>query len=575
MRISSARIRGYRTLKDEIDLDLAGGLTLVGPNNAGKTNALKAIRLFFTGYENTLGYSRDVDLSKGQKAQTNIALTFKGDESSDSEFYDSVKKLRELLGLPEASSGEVTIYLTFSNNSNPVYRVFPNSKRPKTGTLNAQYSRYERAFIDSVLDRFKVHYIPSDKGIPQLYSDLVLPFLVKKAFGVVHPHLKQVSEALAEASEKLNKTLSEAGLKDVSCSFNFPSTPDFLSKDIHFDISDPGQTSIFSKGMGIQSTALMAAFEWITQQEIEAGKSVVWLLEEPESYLHPELVNHSNSIISKLREQSQVIITTHALGFVPQNPKALLGVEREDGWTQIKRYKTYREASQRIRQSLGVQFSDFYNLATYNIFVEGETDREMIQEIIDLLKGNEDVEGMPYITSNEVGILDWGGVKSLEGFMRATYEFIRAERPCMVMLDGDEAGDKTRRDLQQFFGNKEIGFEANVNFVSVRRGFAMEGLFPDAWIIEMNAEHPNWFKDFSVDASGQLQPFTLKDDNKRSANQFLLSKARSAGSHEWAEKWLDVLRVLNSGLGQQSKRIYGKAIINAPDRVAETAVTSA
>lgn len=54
MRISSARIRGYRTLKDEIDLDLTGGLTLVGPNNAGKTNALKAIRLFFTGYEKTL-----------------------------------------------------------------------------------------------------------------------------------------------------------------------------------------------------------------------------------------------------------------------------------------------------------------------------------------------------------------------------------------------------------------------------------------------------------------------------------------------------------------------------------------
>lgn len=178
MRISSARIRGYRTLKDEIDLDLTGGLTLVGPNNAGKTNALKAIRLFFTGYENTLGYSRDIDLSKGQKAQTNIALTFTGDESSDSEFYDSVKKLRELLGLPEASSGEVTIYLTFSNNSNPVYRVFPNSKRPTIGTFNAQYSRYERAFIDSVLDRFKVHYIPSDKGIPQLYNDLVLPFLV-------------------------------------------------------------------------------------------------------------------------------------------------------------------------------------------------------------------------------------------------------------------------------------------------------------------------------------------------------------------------------------------------------------
>lgn len=573
MRISNARIRGYRTLKDEIELDLSKGLTLVGPNNAGKTNALKAIRLFFTGYDNSLEYSRDIDLSKGQKAQTNIALTFTGSPESDAEFYDNVQKLRDLLDLPPATAGEVTVYLTFSNNSNPVYRVFPNSKRPTNGTLNAQYSRHERTLIDYVLERFRVHYIPSDKGISQLYNDLVLPFLVKKAFGVVQPHLKKVSEALSEASAKLNQTLSESGLTDVSCSFNFPSTPEFLSKDIHFDISDPGQTSIFSKGMGIQSTALMAAFEWITQQEMDSGKSVVWLLEEPESYLHPELVNHSNNIISRLRSQSQVVITTHALGFVPQDPKALLGVEREDGWTQIKKYKTYREASQRIRQSLGVQFSDFYNLATYNVFVEGETDREMIQAIVELLRSTEAVLSMNLMTSSELGILDWGGVKSLDGFMRATYEFIRVERPCMIMLDGDEAGDRTRRDLQQFFGNKGIPFEANLHFVSVRKGFAMEGLFPDAWIIEMRDQHPGWFKDFSVDAAGDLQPFTLKDDNKRSANTYLLTKARTASDFAWADKWLAVLKVLDDGLQRQADRIYGDkpATAATPEKAAPVA----
>ena len=49
MRITTARIKTYRTVKDEISLDLKDGLTLVGPNNVGKTNILKAIRTFFTG----------------------------------------------------------------------------------------------------------------------------------------------------------------------------------------------------------------------------------------------------------------------------------------------------------------------------------------------------------------------------------------------------------------------------------------------------------------------------------------------------------------------------------------------
>ncbi|MGP9500572.1 AAA family ATPase, partial [Halomonas sp. AOP43-D1-4] len=56
MKIDNLRIRNFRTIGKEQTIDLAKGLTIVGPNSSGKTNILKAIEIIFTGFENKLGY---------------------------------------------------------------------------------------------------------------------------------------------------------------------------------------------------------------------------------------------------------------------------------------------------------------------------------------------------------------------------------------------------------------------------------------------------------------------------------------------------------------------------------------
>ena len=61
-------------------------MTLVGPNNSGKTNLLKAIQVLFTGYANTYGYARDIDLTFGVgRSRTSIIATFVGDPIADKE----------------------------------------------------------------------------------------------------------------------------------------------------------------------------------------------------------------------------------------------------------------------------------------------------------------------------------------------------------------------------------------------------------------------------------------------------------------------------------------------------------
>ena len=362
---------------------------------------------------------------------------------------------------------------------------------------------------------------------------------------------------MSETAKTLTDTLSKAGLNSISCSFSFPSTAEKIFRDVYFNIKDPNETSIFSKGMGIQSAALLGAFNWITDEEISAGKSVVWLLEEPESYLHPELASQCDRLIDELRAKSQVVTTTHSLGFVPQDPRRIMGLSLEDGWTKSNTFKTYHEATSRIRSSLGVKFSDYYNLATYNILAEGETDREYVNKVLSKLSIDQK-SNLPILSSTQYSILDQGGVTALEGFLRATYEFIRKERPCIVMLDGDDAGDKARKNLQGFFGGKNIPFQANQHYISVKDRFSIEGLFPNDWIKAIQSENPGWFSDFSLDASGKLQPFKLHDANKRQFLNRIFQMLDKAEDDSWASDWIIVLKALEAALQKEAIRIYGQ-----------------
>lgn len=560
MKIRSARIRSYRTVKDETTIDVRDGLTLVGPNNAGKTNLLKALRLFFTGYENAYRYDRASDLSLGQGGtQTSVSVTFSANgDAGDEKLYEQFDAIRQALGLPVDDQEDIVIYLTMSPTSRPVYRLYPNTKRPPAGTLNAQYSKLERSFVDDVLGSFSVHYIPSDKSTSQLYEGLVLPFIFKRAFSAIEPALEDIRAAMGVTAGTLTSALHKAGLTNMSCSFSFPELPDKLFREAYFNISDPNETNISEKGMGIQSAALLSSFIWITNEEHDMGKNVLWLLEEPESYLHPELAENCRTLLIRLREISQVVTTTHALGFVPQDPKNIVGVERVDGWTKTTTFKTYTEATSRIRRSLGVKFSDFYNLNIYNLLVEGETDREYIQLFISAISKDRDLRSRyPILTSGQISILDHGGVKGIEGFVKVTYEFIRQERPCIIVLDGDKAGDDCRKAIQGYLSNKDIHVRANEHYVSVRDRFSIEGLFPDEWIVDVQREHPNWFSDFSVDATGTLQPFGVKDDHKRQFMSSMISRMERTPGLSWADRWLTVLAAIENGLKVEAERIYG------------------
>ncbi len=129
----------------------------------------------------------------------------------------------------------------------------------------------------------------------------------------------------------------------------------------------------------------------------------------------------------------------------------------------------------------------------------------------------------------------------------------------LTILDGDPAGDKTRRNLQGYLGNKKIPFHANKDFISLHTGFSLEGLFPHEWIVEAQGSNPDWFgDDYSVDVEGKLQPFSMKNEkSKIQLRTYLIDKANEQEDLSWTTRFTQVFDTLETALSESYKRVYG------------------
>ncbi|TLX48024.1 hypothetical protein C1E24_04265 [Pseudoalteromonas phenolica] len=565
MKIESIKIKNFRTIDEELTIDLDGSLTIVGPNSSGKTNILKAVEMLFTGFENKNKYLFERDFPKKlDSGQTSLVGTFVLDDESE-EALKLYNDINLCLETPKSLSRSINVYLTFSRSGKPIYRLFVGEKHNPKKTK--EFNSLQNKLINIILDSFVCHYVSSVKNTHELFNELLLPSIRSSISEILGEKLPEIHQGLDEISSTIDKQLDLVGLGHIRAQFKLPNnTLENILSSFEYHLSDPVETIIESKGMGVQSAAIFAAFSWITKRERDLGKRSIWLIEEPESYLHPELSSSCNLMLNSLSEEGYLIRTTHSLKFVPQDPKRVIGTEVEKGYTRTRTYDTYTESTKSIRSALGVKFSDYMNLGILNIFVEGKTDRELFQWVLSKLQVKATGK-YSWDNVRNAEFIDFGGTSALEGFMKATYEYVSKERATVVILDGDDAGDKTRKNLQGFFGKKGINFDFNKEFIMLPQGFAIEGLFPESWLIEANREHPNWFSGFSLDMHNKLLPFTTKNENnKGQLREYLKRKAESSENDDWASSFITLFDLIDSSLEKTSEKI--SASLNQGDEAA-------
>ncbi|WP_350312656.1 AAA family ATPase [Dickeya fangzhongdai] len=552
MKINKIRVKNYRSIRTELLVDFDNLLTIIGPNNSGKSNFLKAIFLFFDSVKND-SYSIS-DLPFGVSGeQTSISISFIIEHNSS--FLQSYKELASLL--EEEKGGDdlsITLYLSFSSTGKPIYRFFTNDKI-KPGKKE-DFRRMQEELVSDFLGTFSCKYIPSEKNSGKLFSDFFVPHLKRYIGELIQDQQEKVSNALYSVSSSIDKNFSDAGLSGIKCEFELPNGL-FSSALSNFDffINDGEKTHFFMKGSGIQAATTLACFKWITSQESKYGKHVIWLIEEPESYLHPALIDSCRKMIQDLSTVSTVFATTHAIGFIPSDHNKILktSLTKEKG-TYFDKFKGYAEATDSIRSSLGVKFSDYYSLTEFNVFVEGKTDKLIIEHMLSLIK----TKGVSnkFEALRKASIMDFSGTGSLKDFLKATYSFMYRERSIVVVFDGDDAGLKATKDLNGYFGNKSINFSSNQEYIILPNRAPIEALFPEEWLEELSKES-DWIK-IERDVNNKLVSLNMKGEKKMNIAKWLIDKSVQVtkdnnGTYQWASNFINVFKKIDGMLKNNAK----------------------
>jgi putative ATP-dependent endonuclease of OLD family len=122
---------------------------------------------------------------------------------------------------------------------------------------------------------------------------------------------------LKPIEEQIQSKLSEQyGNTEVKFNFTLPEITDFL-KSGHIDLSDNGiQTTSSEKGTGMQralALSLIQVYADITSNGKEdISKPIMFFIDEPETFLHPQAQNRLLDSLEKISSQSQVFIVTHS-----------------------------------------------------------------------------------------------------------------------------------------------------------------------------------------------------------------------------------------------------------------------
>src|SRR6185437_8697056 len=116
MRISSLRIENFRSI-EALDLELGETTVFIGPNNAGKTAILDAVRIALTrrwGQRGTGFTEYDVHLAKESddpKSSPGISIELRAEEATAGEWPDGMQQALEEISQTDPVNGKSSITL--------------------------------------------------------------------------------------------------------------------------------------------------------------------------------------------------------------------------------------------------------------------------------------------------------------------------------------------------------------------------------------------------------------------------------------------------------------------------------
>lgn len=411
MELRRFKVERYRSISSAT-LDLRALTVLVGPNNEGKSNILRAMVLGMTafgGFAQADGgakyrmsqfmrgpvdydWDRDFPMNQRNGPTKTTALEFdfllSGSEIAD---FESI--------VGSKINGELKVKLSFSQDGTVSIRIV----KKRAGKVWTTKAGTIAAFVGS---RIGVEYVPSVRTSEE--AERVVGRLVAQELRTLErePEYREAMRVIDELQkprlEEIGRSVQETlahFLPDVrAVTVNLAESRRYMGptpRGVEIIVDDGHATSLDRKGDGIQS---LAAIALLRRAAMDRGQNRTFVLavEEPEAHLHPFAIRELRSVLGQIARDQQVVLTTHSP--LLADP---LHVDR-NVIVEDSKARAARSIAE-VRKCLGVRLEDNLQSARLALVAEGEHDVAALSAVLsdispalarDLAQGSLVIEGL-------------------------------------------------------------------------------------------------------------------------------------------------------------------------------------
>ncbi len=397
MKLASFSVTNFRSITSAYKITISDKIVLIGKNNEGKSNLLKALNIAMTILDYYSETGGPAQYSRKQRSR-NLRIADENVYWWERDFPISKRK-------PKSTSGQSILRITFELTEQEIIDFHQLTKSRLDGFLPIEIEIGYDGILSCkvakkgkgantltsklpliaafVCDRININYIPAIRTnnesmtiIRRMLGSELTELEVRDDYKAA---LKTINDLQKPILQKLENNLQESlkvflpSISSVQLETSEENRRHYLRSEIKLIINDGIPTDIEYKGDGVKSLVALSLLNSLPS----TGNTIV-IIEEPESHLHPEAIHNLCRIIDKLSEDNQVILSTHNPLFVDRKTiKKNILVDKGKAIPA-------RNISE-IRGILGVRVSDNLFNANFVLLVEGESDCKALLSLLPFL----------------------------------------------------------------------------------------------------------------------------------------------------------------------------------------------
>ena len=557
MFIKKISVENFRTLEN-FSVEFNGYFTAIsGKNNAGKSNVLRAMKtlldsgLHFRIRGNSIlgisnfNWKEEITSWKDDKKEDiKIEGLFEISKNADTEIH---KFLTEMIFKDElqsnSSSDTIDLQLTFikKQSNEEHYAVSINQT-----LLSDEYKKKELIKRLQVAEFLTFHnstmnlYAPFDDTIDRV-SDFISPADSDKINKKKEELLNIVKKGLKDHQQKLTGWLGKLEDKYEVClsvqGLNFEKEP------IDISLKEKGGDVILDNwGSGTRNRTLifLKLFNAVNraQKDSETDRiKPIFIIEEPESFLHPQAQAEFGRILQDLAEQLkiQIIITTHSPYFLSiKSPSNNILLERSKNGETILVKSEDENWWKPFVDALGIKSDDFgpmkeiiFNGNEKILMVEGPGDKRYLEYF------QSDIHGENALRK-DIEIVPMNGADALKNtvwinFLKKKFHHVG------IMIDMD----KEKAYLSSL---ESVGFKKNNNLFVAGTTDApfIEGFVPLNIFQQVSYENPELSQKMLNPGNNQIQKEARSEMKTK-----ILEKLENSSETEGFDKFYKLIKNIN------------------------------